>query len=51
MLAACLALGVFLGVSSLSQGMVPALEDMTGITLGSGTRVVAQVDMLDEDLL
>jgi hypothetical protein len=51
MLAASLALGVFLGVSSLSQGVLPALEDMTGITLGTQTRAVAQVDLLDEDLL
>jgi hypothetical protein len=51
MLAASLALGIFLGLSSLSQGVVPALEDMTGITLGTGTRTVAQIDLLDEDLL
>ena len=51
MLAASLVLGVFIGFSSLSQGMLPALEDMTGITLGSGSHVVAQVDLLDEDLL
>lgn len=51
MLAASLALGVFIGLSSLSQGMLPALEDMTGIALGSGAHVVAQVDILDEDLL
>ena len=51
MLAASLALGVFLGVSNLSQGMLPMLEDVTGITLGAQTRAVAQVDLLDEDLL
>ena len=51
MLAASLALGVFLGLSNLSQGVLPALEDMTGITLGAGGHVVAQVDLLDEDLL
>jgi hypothetical protein len=51
MLAASLALGVFLGVSNFSQGVVPVLEDMTGITLGSQPRAVAQVDLLDEDLL
>jgi hypothetical protein len=51
MLAASLALGVFLGLSSLSQGVLPALEEVTGITLGTGGRVVAQVDLLDEDLL
>ncbi len=51
MLAASLALGVFLGVSNLSQGVVPVLEDMTGISLGVQPRAVAQVDLLDEDLL
>jgi hypothetical protein len=51
MLAASLALGVFLGVSNFSQGVVPVFEDMTGITLGSQPRAVAQVDLLDEDLL
>jgi hypothetical protein len=51
MLAASLALGVFLGVSNLSQGVVPVLEDMTGINLGVQPRAVAQVDLLDEDLL
>jgi len=51
MLAASLALGVFLGVSNLSQGVVPVLEDMTGISLGAQARAVAQVDLLDEDLL
>jgi hypothetical protein len=52
MLAASLVLGVYLGLSNLSQGVVPALEDMTGISLGNSSRVVAaQVDLLDEDLL
>ena len=51
MLAASLALGVFLGLSSLSQGVLPALEEVTGITFGTSGRVVAQVDLLDEDLL
>jgi len=50
-LAASLALGVFLGVSNLSLGVLPALEQMTGFSLGSGSNVVAQVDLLDEDLL
>jgi hypothetical protein len=50
-LAASLLLGVFLGLSSLSQGVVvPALEQMTGIHLPGG-QVVAQADLLDEDLL
>jgi hypothetical protein len=51
MLAASLVLGIFIGLSNLSQGVVPALEDMTGITLGGGARTVAQLDLLDEDLL
>jgi hypothetical protein len=50
-LAASLALGVFLGLSSLSQGVLPAIEQMTGIPLGSNGPVVAQIDLLDEDLL
>ena len=48
-LAASLVLGVFLGLSNLSQGVLPAVEQMTGIPLGGV--VVAQVDLLDEDLL
>jgi hypothetical protein len=51
MLAASLALGVFLGLSNLSQGVLPALEDMTGLALGAQGHVVAQIDLLDEDLL
>jgi hypothetical protein len=51
-LAASLALGIFLGLSGLSQGMVPAIEQATGLSLGAGGRVAAlQVDLLDEDLL
>jgi hypothetical protein len=49
--AASLALGVYLGLSNLSQGVVPAVEQMTGITLGSPAPVIAQVDLLDEDIL
>jgi hypothetical protein len=49
-LAASLVFGVFLGLSNLSQGMMPALENLTGINLTSGAPVVAQVDLLDEDL-
>lgn len=51
MLAASLVLGVFFGLSNLSQGVLPAFEDMTGIALGAQSRTVAQVDLLDEDLL
>ena len=50
-LAASLLLGVFLGLSNLSQGLLPALEQLTGISLGSNSSIVAQVDLLDEDLL
>ena len=50
-LAASLVLGVFLGLSNLTQPVLPALEQMTGLTLGSSAPVVAQVDLLDEDLL
>jgi hypothetical protein len=50
-LAASLMLGVLIGLSSLSQSILPALEQMTGITLSSATVGVAQVDLLDEDLL
>ncbi len=49
--AASLVLGVFLGLSNLTQPVLPAIEQMTGVTLGSSTPVVAQVDLLDEDLL
>ena len=49
-LAASLVLGVMIGLSSISQGVLPALEQMTGIALSS-TSPVAQVDLLDEDLL
>ncbi len=51
-LAASLSLGVFLGLSSFSQGMVPAIEQVTGLSLGASGRVAGlQVDLLDEDLL
>ena len=45
------ALGVILGLSSLSQRVLPALGRCTGISLGHHGHVVAQVDLLDEDLL
>jgi hypothetical protein len=50
-LAASLLLGIFLGLSNLSQGVVPALEQMSGLSLGAAGHVVAQIDLLDEDLL
>jgi hypothetical protein len=51
LLAASLALGVLLGLSGDSQGLVvPALEQVTGLRLDGAPRV-AHVDLLDEDLL
>lgn len=50
LLAASLALGIVLGLSSYSQGLVPALEQATGFSLDATPRM-AQVDLLDEDLL
>src|SRR5262249_46131236 len=49
-LAAALVLGVFMGLSSLSQSVLPALEQLTGIALSSAP-AAGQVDLLDEDLL
>jgi hypothetical protein len=52
LLAASLALGLFLGLSSYSQGLVvPALEAATGLKLDTGSPRLAQIDLLDEDLL
>jgi hypothetical protein len=50
-LAASLVLGVLIGASSLSQSVLPALEQMTGIALSPAPSLIAQVDPLDEDLL
>jgi hypothetical protein len=50
-LAASLLLGIFIGNSSLSQSVLPAIEDMTGIRLTPASSTVAQIDLLDEDLL
>jgi hypothetical protein len=50
-LAASLVLGVLIGLSSLSQSVLPALEQMTGIALSPTSSLIAQVDLLDEDLL
>jgi hypothetical protein len=50
-LAASLVLGVLIGHSNLTQPVLPALEQLTGLTLGSNAPVVAQIDLLDEDLL
>lgn len=49
-LAASLLLGVFIGLSSLSQNVPPALEQLTGIALTTPV-VVGQLDLGDEDLL
>jgi hypothetical protein len=50
-LAASLMLGLLIGLSSLSQSILPAVEQMTGFTLSTTSSAVAQVDLLDEDLL
>jgi hypothetical protein len=50
-LAASLVLGILIGHSNLTQPVLPALEQLTGLTLGSNAPVVAQIDLLDEDLL
>ena len=50
-LAASLVLGVLIGLSGLPQSVLPALEQMTGIALSPSSSLVAQVDLLDEDLL
>jgi hypothetical protein len=50
-LAASLVFGVLVGLSSLSQSVLPALEQMTGVALSSTPSLTAQVDLLDEDLL
>jgi hypothetical protein len=50
-LVASLLLGIFLGLSNVPQSMLPALEQMTGMTLSSHGPTIAQVDLLDEDLL
>ncbi len=50
-LVASLLLGIFLGLSNVPQSMLPALEQLTGMTLSSRGPTVAQVDLLDEDLL
>jgi hypothetical protein len=51
LLAACLVLGVLVGVSSLSQPVLPAFAEMTGLALDSNAYVVGSVDPFDEDLL
>ena len=50
-LAASLVVGILIGHSNLTQPVLPAIEQLTGITLGSNAPVVAQIDLLDEDLL
>jgi hypothetical protein len=49
-LAASLIIGVFIGLSSLAQSVLPALEQLTGIALSPTTSLSAQFD-LEEDLL
>jgi hypothetical protein len=50
-LAASLMLGVLIGVSSLSQSVLPALAQMTGLAPDVTSSAAAQVDLLDEELL
>jgi hypothetical protein len=50
-LAASLVVGILIGHSNLTQPVLPAIEQLTGITLGANAPVVAQIDLLDEDLL
>jgi len=49
-LAASLLLGIFIGLSGVSQNVLPALEQLTGLVFTAPV-VVGQVDLLDEDLL
>jgi len=50
LLAACLMLGVFLGAAAVPQPVIPALEEFTGISIGSGNSMQT-LDPFDEDLL
>ena len=50
LLAACLMLGIFLGASALPQPLIPALEELTGLSLASGN-AMQTLDPFDEDLL
>jgi hypothetical protein len=50
LLAASLAMGIFLGLSSVPQSVVPALEEMAGLSTNIAANQ-AQLDPLDEELL
>jgi hypothetical protein len=50
-LAASLAIGVLIGLSSSPQRLAPAFEELSGLFGERGTYLLAQVDPLDEDLL
>jgi hypothetical protein len=50
-LAASLAIGVLIGLSSSPQRLAPAFEELAGLLGERGTHLLAQVDPLDEDLL
>jgi hypothetical protein len=50
LLAACLMVGIFLGVAAVPQPVIPALEEFTGIMIGSGNSMQT-LDPFDEDLL
>jgi hypothetical protein len=51
LLAASLAIGVLIGLSSLPQPLTPAFEELSGLLGDRGTHLLAQVDPLDEELL
>ena len=53
LLAASLALGIFMGLSSLPQRVLPTLEEMAGLATGhnGNNRAMAQLDLFEEDIL
>jgi hypothetical protein len=50
-LAASLAIGVLIGLSSSPQRLAPAFQELSGLLGDRGTHLLAQLDPLDEDLL
>jgi hypothetical protein len=50
-LAASLLVGIFIGMSSLPPSVAGPIEQATGLTLSRSATTVAQIDLLDEDLL
>ena len=51
LLAASLAAGVLIGLSSLPHSVVPALADLAGLGLDRGSYNLAHVEPFDEDVL